>query len=104
MSAPAIDLAERAPDPPAMPPLLRAAAVARMLDVRVEHVRLLARRGDIRVVHVGRNIRFVPADVLTFIAAGGAPAPPSLRAPVVAIVHDSRPPRGRRRVHRGGLG
>jgi excisionase family DNA binding protein len=102
MSA-AIDLAERAPDPPAVPPLLRAAAVAVLLDTRVEHVLTMGRRGSLPVVHVGRHVRFRMADVLAFIERGGVPAPPSVRTPAVAVVHDSRPPRGRRRVHRGGM-
>lgn len=54
-----------------MKPLIQAEDVAKVLNVPKERVYVLARRGQIPVVRVGRQIRFDPDRIEEWLAGGG---------------------------------
>jgi excisionase family DNA binding protein len=56
------------------PRLVKADAVAEMLDVDRFRVYELARTGQIPAVRIGRSIRFNPERVVAWIEAGGTAA------------------------------
>lgn len=55
----------------ALPRLLTAHEVAEQLGLALPRVYQLARDGDLPHVRLGRSVRFLPDQVLEFLASGG---------------------------------
>jgi len=58
--------------------LLTAHPVAETLAVSSKWVYAAAQRGDLPCVHVGRSVRFIPAEIVAWIESGGRPSVPGI--------------------------